>query len=434
MRLDFHFIVLAFLIVPGITFAQQDTSALKKPVAQHDTTAPAVAPTALTTQADSALRIVNLSPFFTIHVDSTLNYDLQINKDPNRYFWYLRNSPVGLRINKDNGRLTFKAEKSYFLSGKLKYDVNYKVDIGVQNLRDPNERVDTFFSIVFYNTDIIPSRVKPSISDTLTIDEGDTVSFKVQCDNGSFPIESISFYANMPIKNYTQVKKCDDDFTWSPSFDFVKETDPGKVKILVLKFIGVNKFQVRDTATIRITVRDALNYPLSLTEFNQVSHNIKAYILQLKYTFIMLDKGIKKTKSTRTTFDITSSSTALTGSVLASSANTSTKNVGIIMPSVGLTMVPVKEAVAPPKTTEQNQASLIRSSIKRLEFMIQDNDLVGERDPDIIKKTAKLKDELKQAQVQLVDVPLELSNGMTEEQLNEYFNSKKVNKKYRTKK
>jgi hypothetical protein len=434
MRLDLHFIVLAFLIVPGITLAQQDSSALKKPPAQHDSTAPVVAPTIFSMQYDSVLRIINLSPFFTIHVDSTLNYDLQINKDPSRYFWYLRNSPVGLRINKDNGRLSFKAEKSYFLSGKLKYDVNYKVDIGVQNLRDPKERVDTSFSIVFYNTDIIPSKVKPSISGTLTVDEGDTVSFKIQCDNGSFPIESVSFYANMPIKNYTQVKKCDDDFTWTPPFDFVKETDSAKVKVLLLSFIGVNKFEVRDTAIVRIVVRDALNYPLALKEYDQMVHNIKVYILQLKYTFLVLDKSVKKTKNTRTTFDITGSSTALTGSVLASSANTGTKNVGLIMPSVGLTMVPVKDAVAPVKTTEQNQAALIRSSIKRLDFMIQDNSLFGERDPDIAKKTAKLKDELKQTQVQLVDIPLELTNGMTEEQLNEYFNSNKVNKKYRTKK
>jgi hypothetical protein len=308
------------------------------------------------------------------------------------------------------------------------------VDIGVQNLRDPKERVDTSFNITFYNTDIIPSKVKPSVSNTLTVDEGDTVSFKVQCDNGSFPIESISFYANMPIKNYTQVKKCDDDFTWTPPFDFVKETDSAKVKVLLLSFIGVNKFEVRDTGIVRIVVRDALNYPLALKEYDQVVLNIKMYILQLKYTFLVLDKGVKKTKNTRTTFDITSSSTALTGSVLASSANTGTKNVGLVMPSVGLTMLPVKEAVAPVKTTEQNQASLIRSSIKRLDFMIQDNSLVGERDPDIVKKTAKLKDELKQMQVQLVDVPLELTNGMTEEQLNEYFYSNKVNKKYRTRK
>ena len=422
MRLALHFIVLALLIVPGFTFAQ------------HDTTAPPAQVVAPAPQADSTLRIINLNPYFTIHVDSTLTYALQINKDSSRYYWYVRNSPVGLRINKDNGMLTFRAEKSYFLSGKLKYDVNYKVDVGVQNLRDPKERVDTFFSIVFYNTDIVPSRVKPSITSSLSIDEGDTLSFKVQCENGSFPIESVSFYANMPLKNYTQVKKCDDDFTWSPGFDFVKETDSAKVRILILNFVGINKFQIRDTAMVKIIVRDALNYPLALREYDQMVRNVNGYTLRLKYTFQQLDKGVKRTKGTRTTFDITSSSTALTGSVLASSVNSGTKQVGAILPSVGVTLVPVKEAVAPQKVTEQNQASLIRSSIKRLEFMLQDNALSGERDSDITKKTTKLKDELKQVQVQLIDIPLEMTSNMTEEELNNYFNSPKVNKKYRTKK
>src|SRR6478672_2442049 len=74
---------------------------------------------------DSSLRIINLNPYFTLHVDSSLNYPLQINKNEENYFWYLRNAPVGLRIGKDNGLLSFRADKSYFLSGKLKYDVNY---------------------------------------------------------------------------------------------------------------------------------------------------------------------------------------------------------------------------------------------------------------------------------------------------------------------
>ena len=66
--------------------------------------------------------------------------------------------------------------------------------------------------------------------------------------------------------------------------------------------------------------------------------------------------------------------------------------------------------------------------------MVSDNAVVGERDPDIARKTAKLKEELKQAQVQLVDIPIEITSGMSEKELNEYFNSKKVMKKYRLKK
>src|SRR6188768_1782349 len=61
---------------------------------------------------------------------------LRINKNQADYYWYLKNSPVGLKIDKDNGVLTFKAEKSYFLSGRLKYDYEYKVNIGIQNLNN----------------------------------------------------------------------------------------------------------------------------------------------------------------------------------------------------------------------------------------------------------------------------------------------------------
>src|SRR5690348_11014016 len=100
-----------------------------------------------------SLRIVDLNPYFSLHVDSMFTYQLQINKSPENYFWYLKNAPVGLRINKETGLITFKADKSYFLSGKLKYDVNYKVLVGVQNLNDPKEKVDTNFTIVFYNTE-----------------------------------------------------------------------------------------------------------------------------------------------------------------------------------------------------------------------------------------------------------------------------------------
>src|SRR5215510_12851069 len=130
---------------------------------------------------DSTLRIINLNPYFSQHVDSGLSYQFQINRDQSKYYWFLKNSPVGLKINKDDGLLTFKAEKSYFLSGKLKYDFPYKVTIGVQNLLNPVDRVDTSFTLLFFNTDIIPSKVKPTVAGTLYVDEGEAVSFKVQC-------------------------------------------------------------------------------------------------------------------------------------------------------------------------------------------------------------------------------------------------------------
>jgi hypothetical protein len=401
----------------------------------QDTTTTAIGrDTAVNTlRVDTPLRILNLNPFFTLHVDSTLNYQLMINKPTGNYFWYLKNSPVGLRINKDNGLLTFKANKSYFLSGKLKYDVNYTVVVGVQNMNNPLERIDTSFAITFYSLEIVPSKVKPAISSTIWADEGEPIQFKVLCETGSFPIESILTFTNRPINAFTEVEHCGEDFKWTPDFDMVKDTDSGKVKIVNLFFVGSTKFQVKDTATVKIIVRDALNYPLAKEEYTQVVKNVQRYILQLKYTFLQLDKRLKKTKGIRTTFDLTSATTSLTGTILSTSSSQEAARTGKILPSVGLAMVPIKEASVPNKPVDQNQAASIRSSIKRLEYMVSDNMLVGEKDWDITKKTSKLKDELKQIQVQLIDVPIEITNELSEEELNRYFNSPKVNKKYRLK-
>ncbi len=382
---------------------------------------------------DTVLRIRNLSPFFTLHVDSMLNYNLEINKNPSNYYWYLRNSPLGIKINKDNGMLSFKADKSYFLSGRLKYDYPYKVSVGVQNLQKPEERIDTTFTIEFFTTDIIPSRLKPSVNGILFVDEGDTINFKIECDEGSFPVDNISFYSNLPIKNYKSVKKCDDDFVWSPPYDFVGENDSARLKLVVLYFVGSNKFYIRDTAMVKLYVRASLNYPFMLQEYDRTVKEVHTYTLQLKYAFVELDKKVKNTKTTRTTFDMTSGSTALGGTVFSSLPSASAQTVGKILPSAGVALVPVKEAVSPQKTAEQNSASLVRSSIKRLEYQTHENALAGGKDPDITKKINKLRDEMQQIQIQLIDVPIDENNNMTEEQLNDYFNSNKVNKKYKLK-
>jgi hypothetical protein len=381
---------------------------------------------------DSALRIKNLNPYFTLHVDSTLSYQFEINREPGKYFFLLENSPVGVKI-RENGQLFFRADKSYFLSGKLKYDHEYKVKLAVQNLNDPRDRVDTSFTLVFFTTEIIPSHVKPTVSNVLYVDEGDTISFRVQCETGTYPIENINFYSSIPIKTNSLIRGCNDDFTWSPPYDFVKETDSAKQRLVLLYFVGTNKVFIRDTAIIRIYVKDALNYPLMVDQYNQVATNIRTYILQLKYVFVQLDKKVRKTKGTRTDFDMTTAGTALSGTVFSAQPSQSAKTTGAILPSVGLAVVPVKETVAPAPTTEQNQAGLIRSSIKRMDYILKDNMLLGEKDPDIVKKITTLKTELKQTQVQLIDIPLEEVTGMTEEQLNAYFDDPKHSKKYRTK-
>jgi hypothetical protein len=164
-----------------------------------------------------------------------------------------------------------------------------------------------------------------------------------------------------------------------------------------------------------------------------VVRNLDRYVLQLKYTFLQLDRRLKKTKNSRVAFDLTSASTSLTGTILSTSGSSTDQRTGKILPSVGLALVPIKEASVPNKPIDQNQASLIRASIKRLEYMRQDNQILGEKDPDIMRKINKLKDELRQIQVQLIDVPIEFTNEMSEEELNRYFNSPKVQKKYRLK-
>lgn len=381
---------------------------------------------------DSVLRIKNLNPYFTLHVDSSLKYQLDINKQPEQYYWFLKNSPVGLRINKDNGLLTFKAEKSYFLSGRLKYDVEYKVALSVQNLNDPGDRVDTCFTLLFYNTEIIPSKIKPTVTTKLYADEGDTVSFKLQCDNGSFPIEEMTYISNYPVKSLTPVSKCNDDFTWCVPFDFVKDTDRDKQRMVELYFIATNKFKNRDTAAIQIIVKKNINYPQQVIEFEKLRAEIEKYVVQLKSSFRLVDKKIKKVKTTRTAFDLVSASTALSGTVFSSLPGEGQQTTGKILPSVGVALVPVKEATAPNNNYDQNTATLIRSTIKRLEYLLSDNTLINERDPDILNKSRKLKEELKQSQIQLIDIPI-ADDNISDKELDEYFNNPEVNKKYRVK-
>lgn len=383
---------------------------------------------------DSTLRIINLNPYFTIHVDSILSYDLRINRDTASYFWYLKQAPVGVRLDKATGNLFFKADKSYFRSGKLKYDVPYTVELGVQNIRDPKERVDTSLTIVFYSTEITLSKVKPGVIGTVYAEEGDTVRFRIQCEEGSFPIEKIVYNTNIPIANLKPVNKCDDEFAWAIPFDFIRETDTARQKLLTIQFIGTDKFKNRDTSDVRISVRPGINYPQKNQEHALVSQEMEKYIMDLKLTFYAMSKSIKSNKSTRTAFDITGSTTALAGTVLSTTAtNPSVEDLGKIMPSVGLTLVPVKEAVAPNKIQEQNTAAQIRGVTKRLEYINSENTLVGDRDPDVLAKTRKLRDELKQAKLQLVDLPMIEVENVSAEDAEKYFNDPKVNKKYKIK-
>ena len=235
------------------------------------------------------------------------------------------------------------------------------------------------------------------------------------------------------VNNFSLVNECNDELTWTPGYDFVRETDKDQQKIVLLQCIGSTRFKVKDTAVVRITVKNSLNYPNAVIEFNQMKKNVRTYVMSLKFAFLQLDKRLKKTKSFRTTFDLTSGTSALAGTILNVSSDPEAQKVGKVLPSVGVAVVPVKEAVAPNKVVEQNQAALIRASIKRLEYINNDTYLVGDKDPEIARKTNKLRDELKQVQIQLIEVPIEIETNMTEEELNRYFESPKVQKKYRLK-
>ena len=383
---------------------------------------------------DTTLRIVNLNPYFTIHVDSILSYDLKINKDSSIYYWYLKQAPVGLRLDKETGNLYFKADKSYFRSGKLKYDLPYKVDLGVQNMNDPKERVDTSLTILFYSTEISLSKVKPGVMGTVYADEDDTVKFRIQCEEGSFPLERIVYNTNVPLTTERPVNKCDDEFLWAIPFDFIKDNDTARQRTVTVQFIGTDKFRNKDTAEVRISVKPGINYPQKYLEHSAVSKEMETYIMDLKLTFYAMSKTIKSNKSTRTAFDISGSATALAGTILSTTAtNPSVEDLGKIMPSIGLTLVPVKEAVAPTKIQEQNTAAQLRGITKRLEYIKAENILVGEHDPDVLAKTKKLRDEVKQAKLQLVDLPMIEMENVSPEDAEKYFNDPKVIKKYKIK-
>jgi hypothetical protein len=384
--------------------------------------------------ADTALRIININPYFTIHVDSILNYELRINKDPLNYNWYLKQAPVGVKIEK-NGTLFFKAEKSFFRSGKLKYDEPYTVALGVQNMYDPEERVDTSITILFYSTEIAESTVKTGVLGTVYNEEGDTVRFRIQCETGSFPIEQINFNSNIPISVEKSITKCNDEFIWAIPFEFIKENDTTRLRTVVVQFIGSDKFHNKDTAIVRIGVRPGINYPQKYQEHQKISQEMYNYVQNLKLTFYVVSKNVKSNKSTRATFDIAGSTTALAGTVVSTTAtNPDVADIGKILPSIGLTLVPVKEAVAPAKIQEQNTAAQLRGITKRLEYLLSENALIGDRDPEVLTKTNRLRNELKSAQLQLIDLPtVEFEPGVNQAEADKYFNDPKVIKKYKLK-
>jgi len=226
-----------------------------------------------------------------------------------QYFWYIKSAPVGLRIDKNTGLLFFRADKNLFKSARLKYDVPYKVEFGVQNLRNASERIDTSFNLLFFSTEINVTRLKPTVGNFVQLEEGDTIRFRIQCEEGSFPIDQITINANQPITNFKPVKKCNDEFEWTVPYDFIREGDTTRQKLLVLQFIGTDTYRNSDTATVRLFIKPGVNYPQKMQEYKLIADEIKKYIKDLKLTFFILSNEIEQTKKNRTYFDIGSSST-----------------------------------------------------------------------------------------------------------------------------
>lgn len=416
-----------FICVATFASGQTDTTLKTK---QTDTT---LHPAPIGYQ-DTALRITNVNPYFTLHVDSILSYDFIINKNPTDYYWFLTNSPVGVKIDRKTGTLYVKGEKALFKTGRLKYDIPYKVQVGVQNLHNPTDRVDTSITILFYSTEIIVSKLKPSTASTLSLEEGDSVQFRIQCDEGSFPFEQINVNSSVPLSNYTAVKKCNDQFKWNIPFGLFKDNDTAKQKIVLLEFIGSDKFFNRDTAVVRLIIKQGINYPVRNQQYQKEYDGLKTYIKKLTLTFAVISEEVKKNKKTRTIFDISGSSTALAGTIISTTAtpNSNAEDIGKILPSVGLTLIPVKEGVAPNKIQQQNTASQVRGEVRRLEYVLEENSLTSERDLEVLTKTKRLKEELKKSMLQFADLPIvEFNENFTEEEAEKYFKDPKVNKKYK---
>ncbi len=384
---------------------------------------------------DTALRIMNLNPYFTIHEDSVINYDLAINKESKDYFWFIQKSPVGVRLDRKSGNLTIRGDKALFKTGRLQYDIPYSVRIGVQNLHNPTDRVDTAFTILFYSTEVVVSKVKPATSALINVEEGDSVQFRVLCDEGSFPLEQISMNTSMPLSNFIAVKKCSDEFKWVVPFGIFRENDTAKVKSVIIDFIGTDKFYNKDTASIRINIRPGINFSVRNLAHKRISDEFENYIRYLKFQFFQVSGRVKRTKKIRTTFDISSSTTAFAGTIISttSEAGSSGASWGRIMPSVGLTLVPIKEATAPNNVQQQNTATQIRSEARRLEFFLGENQLNGDRDEAVLAKIKRLQDELKKAKLQFLDLdPVDAQDYMDKD-IDKFFDDPKVNKKYRIK-
>ena len=90
---------------------------------------------------------------------------------------------------------------------------------------------------------------------------------------------------------------------------------------------------------------------LVFEEHKLIQKNVSNYVKELKFTFLQLDKNVKENKSARTSvLTLRAQRPHLTATILSSSKDYPLKTLGKILPSVGIFLVPIKEAVAPYKS------------------------------------------------------------------------------------
>src|SRR6185312_11233156 len=104
--------------------------------------------------------------------------------------------------------------------------------------------------------------------------------------------ESITYYSNYPIRSTTPVTRCGDQFTWVAPYDFIKDDEKINERQLQIKFVGIDKFFNRDTAIVNVLVKQTINYPYRMMQYNKISDDIERYIVQLKNTFRSLDQKV----------------------------------------------------------------------------------------------------------------------------------------------
>ncbi len=68
-----------------------------------------------------------------------------------------------------------------------------------------------------------------------------------------------------------------------PPYDFIKGSDSAAQKLVLLYFVGMNKFFMRDTSVVKLYVKSALNYPFLIQEYDHTVKEVHTYSLQLKY-------------------------------------------------------------------------------------------------------------------------------------------------------